>query len=150
MVLVACASAFGWVLTIGEIPQKLAASILQFGSSPTAFLFIVNIILLIAGMFIDGTAAITILVPLFYPLALNIGINPVHLGVITITNLAMGMFTPPFGLNLFVGSQVCEVSVVEVIQGVMPFIAISLVALALITYIPEITLFLPRLVYGGV
>jgi C4-dicarboxylate transporter DctM subunit len=62
----------------------------------------------------------------------------------------MGMFTPPFGLNLFVGSQVCEVSVVEVIQGVMPFIAISLVALALITYIPEITLFLPRLVYGGV
>lgn len=67
MVLVACASAFGWVLTIGEIPQKLAASILQFGSSPTAFLFIVNIILLIAGMFIDGTAAITILVPLFYP-----------------------------------------------------------------------------------
>ncbi|NLG87218.1 MAG: TRAP transporter large permease subunit [Firmicutes bacterium] len=150
MVLVACASAFGWLITMGEIPQKLASSILSFGSSPAMFLFIVNVILLIAGMFIDGTAAITILVPLIYPLAVKLGINPVHLGVITIANLAIGMFTPPFGLNLFVGSQACEVSVVKVIQGVMPFIAISLIALILITYIPSISLFLPRMVYGGV
>ena len=110
----------------------------------------VNIILLIAGMFIEGTAAITILVPILFPLAMEMGINPVHLGVLIISNLAVGMFTPPFGLNLFVGSQVCEVSVVKVMRGAMPFIFISFIALAIITYMPNITLFLPRLVYGGV
>jgi C4-dicarboxylate transporter DctM subunit len=150
MVLVACASTFGWLLTIGQIPQMVAASMLQIGSSPVVFLLMVNIILLIAGMFIEGTAAITILVPILFPLAMEMGINPVHLGVLIISNLAVGMFTPPFGLNLFVGSQVCEVSVVKVMRGAMPFIFVSFIALAIITYMPNITLFLPRLVYGGV
>ena len=123
---------------------------LQYSSSPGIFLLMVNIILLIAGMFIEGTAAITILVPILYPLSVQMGINPVHLGVLIISNLSVGMFTPPFGLNLFVGSQVCDASVVSVIRGVMPFILISLIALAIITYFPGITLFLPRMVYGGV
>ncbi|NLJ33385.1 MAG: TRAP transporter large permease [Firmicutes bacterium] len=150
MVLVACAATFGWLLTIGQIPQKVATSMLQYSSSPGIFLLMVNIILLIAGMFIEGTAAITILVPILYPLSVQMGINPVHLGVLIISNLSVGMFTPPFGLNLFVGSQVCDASVVSVIRGVMPFILISLIALAIITYFPGITLFLPRMVYGGV
>lgn len=150
LVLVSCAAAFGWLLTVGQVPQQLAAAVLGISESPLFFLLVVNIIFLVAGMFVDGTAAIIILAPLVFPLSAQMGINPVHLGVLMVTNLAIGMFTPPFGLNLFVGSAVARLSVVRVIPGVLPFIVVSLVALAVITYLPEVTLFLPRLVYGGV
>ncbi len=150
LVLVSCAAAFGWLLTVGQVPQQLAAAVLGISESPLFFLLVVNIIFLVAGMFVDGTAAIIILAPLVFPLSAQMGINPVHLGVLMVTNLAIGMFTPPFGLNLFVGSAVTKLSVVRVIPGVLPFIVVSLVALAVITYLPEVTLFLPRLVYGGV
>ena len=149
MVLVSFASAFGWLLTISRVPQSLAAAVLDVSSSPIFFLLVVNILFLIAGMFIDGTAAIMIMAPMVYPLAIQLGIDPVHLGIIMITNLAIGMFTPPFGLNLFIGSDVAKLSVTNVIPGVLPFIIISLIALGLVTYLPDVSLYLPRLVYGG-
>jgi C4-dicarboxylate transporter DctM subunit len=90
-----------------------------------------------------------ILIPLLFPIALAAGVDPVHLGIIVTLNLAIGMYTPPFGLNIFVSGGVFQASYRELVAAVMPFIAVSIVALALITYIPSISLLIPRLVYGG-
>mgnify|MGYP000921585129 FL=1 len=104
--------------------------------------------MLIEGMFIDGSSAVVITAPLLYSAAVALGIDPIHLGVIMVANASIGMFTPPFGLNLFVAQPVTGNSMATIFKGVLPFIAISLVALALITYIPSISLLLPRLIYG--
>ena len=106
-----------------------------------------NIVLLICGMFLDGCSIITILGPLFYPIALQAGIDPIHLGIVIVVNTAIGMFTPPFGLNLFVASTITKQPILKVSKGVLPFIIISVIALLIITYIPDISLFIPRLVY---
>ena len=102
----------------------------------------INIILLIAGMFIDAASIQTILSPLFLPVALNYGIDPVHLGIIMVVNGAIGMATPLFGLNLFVATGLSKKPLSTIIKGVMPFIILSLIAMAIITYVPQITLFL--------
>jgi C4-dicarboxylate transporter, DctM subunit len=150
MVLLAAASIFGWVLTVAQVPQTLAELIIGGNFGPYGFLMLVNIMLLIAGMFIDGSSAIIITAPLLYPIAMKLGINPIHLGVIMVTNAAIGMFTPPFGLNLFVAQPATGEKMINIIKGVMPFVIISIIALLVITYFPEISLFLPRLVYGHI
>lgn len=100
-------------------------------------------------MFIDGSSAIIIMVPLLYPLSIKLGINPVHYGVIMVANAAIGMFTPPFGMNLFVAQPITGNKMIAIIRGVMPFVLISIIALIIITYWSSLSLFLPRLVYGG-
>jgi len=150
MILLAAASVFGYILTVGQVPQNLANFITEAEMSPTAFLIMVNVILLIAGMFIDGSSAIIILAPLIYPIAMGLGINAIHLGVIMVANAAIGMFTPPFGLNLFVAQPATGEKMINIIRGVIPFIVISILALLLITYIPEVSLFIPRAMYGNV
>jgi len=149
MMLLAAASVFGYILTIGQVPQGLANFIIAQDFGPIQFLLMINLILLVAGMFIDGSSAIIIIAPLVYPIAMGLGINPIHLGVIMVANAAIGMFTPPFGMNLFVAqSATCE-NMISIIKGVVPFIVISIIALLFITYIPEISLILPRMVYGS-
>ncbi|GHV33422.1 C4-dicarboxylate ABC transporter permease [Synergistales bacterium] len=150
MMLLAAASAFGWVLTIGRVPQALADWLIGGNVDKYTFLFFVNIILVIAGMFIDGSSAIVILAPLFYPLAMKLGINSIHLGVIMVANAAIGMFTPPFGLNLFVAQPLTGKKMGDIIKGVIPFVVISLAALMIITYWPPLSLALPKLIYGKV
>jgi C4-dicarboxylate transporter DctM subunit len=150
MMLLAAASAFGWVLTIGRIPQFLATWLVASNVDKYTFLLLIDVILIIAGMFIDGSSAIVILAPLFYPLAINLGINAIHLGVIMVANAAIGMFTPPFGLNLFVVYPITGNKMDVIIKGVMPFVLISLIALIMITYWPALSLTLPRLIYGTV
>jgi C4-dicarboxylate transporter, DctM subunit len=147
LVLVAGASAFAWFLTIARVPQMITESIMQNVSSPWVFLIIVNVILLIAGMFMEGIAAIIILAPLFFPIATSLGINPVHLGIIMVTNLSIGNFTPPFGLNLFVANSVTGVPISKIIPAVMVFILVSIGGLIAITYIPGISLALPNMIY---
>jgi C4-dicarboxylate transporter DctM subunit len=146
MLLLASASVLSYILTQGQVPQMLSQAI---GSdiSPFMFLLIVNIILLIAGMFIDGSSAIIILAPFLYPIALNLGIDPIHLGIVMVANAAIGMFTPPFGLNLFVAQSELKLPLLKIVRGVVPFVFISIAALIVITYIPDISLFLPRMVY---
>jgi len=150
MILLAAASAFGWVLTIGRVPQALANWLIGMSVGKYTFLLFVNVILLIAGMFIDGSSAIVILAPLLYPLARQLGINGIHLGVIMVVNAAIGMFTPPFGLNLFVAKPLTREKMSSIIKGCLPFVLISLVALVFITYWPALSLALPRLLYGMV
>lgn len=149
MILLAGASVLSWILTIGKVPQQLTNLIIANNLSAWQFLLAINIILLIAGMFIDGSSAIIILAPLVYSIAVKLGINPVHLGVIMVANAAIGMFTPPFGLNLFVASSTAKIPLNRVFKGVLPFIVVSIIALIIITYIPDISLLLPRIVYKG-
>jgi len=148
MILLAAASLFGYALTVGQVPQNLTKFMISMNLGPVGFLLMINIILIIAGMFIDGSSAIIIIAPLVYPIAMQLGIDPIHLGVIMVANAAIGMFTPPFGMNLFVAQPVTGVSMTKIIKGVMPFIVISLIALMVITYVPEISLIIPNMVYG--
>jgi C4-dicarboxylate transporter DctM subunit len=147
MILVAAASAFGWLLTVGQVPQMLAGFITENFSSVIFFLLFVNILLLIVGMFIDGSSAIVILAPLLFPAAMAMGVDPIHFGIIMITNLAIGMYTPPFGLNIFVANSITKMKLMEALPGIMKFIAVSLIVLLLITYIPQISTFLPNIIY---
>ena len=149
MVMLATASIFSWVLTVGQVPQTVATLIAEANFSPFMFLMMVNVLFLIAGMFIDGSSATIILAPLLYPVAESLGIDLVHFGVMMVANIAIGMFSPPFGLNLFVAQPVTGAKMKDIIVGVFPYLVISLIALIVITYVPQITLFIPRLVYGG-
>ncbi len=147
LVLVAGAQTFAWFLTVARLPQTLTEGIVQNVHSPFLFLLLINVILLIVGMFMEGIAAITILAPLFYPIAVQMGINPVHLGIIMIANLAIGNFTPPFGLNLFVANSVTGVSISKIASATMVFVAVSVAALMVITYVPSVSMFLPNMIY---
>lgn len=149
MILLASASVFAWILTSEGITLAIAETVIGISSNPIVILALMNIVFLIAGMFLDGASIIMILVPLFYPIAMAAGIDPIHLGIVITVNSAIGMFTPPFGLNLFVASGISKLPILKVSRGVLPFIAISIIALILITYIPEISLWLPKMVYGS-
>jgi C4-dicarboxylate transporter DctM subunit len=98
-------------------------------------------------MFMDGVAATTILAPLVYPLAMNLGVNPVHLGVVLTANSAIGQYTPPFGLNLFVATGITKEPIMDIIRAVVPFIILTFIALLIITYWPDLTLLIPKLTY---
>jgi len=147
MVLISSAALLGWLISVLQVPQMLNDLFLSADLSPWMFLLILNIILLIAGMFIDASTAIIIIAPLFLSTATMMDIDLVHLGVIMVANLAIGMFTPPFGLNLFVSMGITKLKLDELVPGLAKFLIISLIALIIITYIPQITMFIPDLVY---
>ncbi|WP_312811625.1 TRAP transporter large permease [Sedimentibacter sp.] len=147
MIIVGTATTFGRILTLEQIPIMIANGISSFSSNPYIVLFLINILLLFVGCFMDTTAAIIILSPILLPVALAIGVDPIHFGIIMVTNLAIGFITPPLGVNLFVACGVAKSPLEDVVKGVIPFFVCMLVALALITVFPEISLTLPRL-YG--
>lgn len=149
MIIIAASGIFSWLLTISQAQVALNQFFTTSALHPVVVLLLINLVLLVAGMFIDPNSAQVILIPLLFPIAQAIGVDPVHLGIIVTINLAIGMYTPPFGLNLFVSGGVFQASYRELVVAVMPFIAVSLVGLALITWIPSISLLIPRLVYGG-
>jgi C4-dicarboxylate transporter DctM subunit len=149
MIILAASSAFAWMMTRFQIPMKLADAIMAYGSTKLMVLMLMNIIMLIAGMLIDPASFQMILSPLFLPLAKSVGVDPVHLGIIMVVNGAIGMFTPPFGLNLFVATSITKIPLGELIKPkiVGPWVIVSVIALALITYIPEITMVVPKLLF---
>ena len=108
LVLVAAAQALGWMLTRGQVPQMITTFIADNITSKILFLLLVNLVLLVMGMFMEGVASIIIVAPLIYPAAIALGVDPIHLGTIMISNLAIGMFTPPFGMNIFVTSSITK------------------------------------------
>ncbi len=145
--LIAGGSLLSWVLTISQVPQSIASSLGAF--SDIVVLLLINAVFLIAGMFVDPNSAIIVLVPLLYGIGVSKGIDPIQLGIIITVNLAIGMLTPPFGLNLFVGSQVLKVSYTDTVKASIPFIIIMFLCLILVSFIPSISLWLPRL-FGGI
>lgn len=145
LVLVAAAQALGWMLTKGQVPQIITSFIADNITSKILFLLLVNVVLLIMGMFMEGVASIIIVAPLIYPAAIALGVDPIHLGTIMISNLAIGMFTPPFGMNIFVASAITKADMIEMLPGIIRFFVVDVIALLLITYIPQISLFLPNI-----
>lgn len=143
MVIVAAAGVFAWMLTTSGMPQAIAAWIGGLDLAPWQFLLGVNLLLLAVGCAIDPTSAILVLTPLLLPVALAAGVDPVHFGIVMVVNLSIGMFTPPFGLNLFVMQSLFGLTAAELYRGVAPFVAVQVAALAVITYVPALSLLLP-------
>ncbi|WP_400163332.1 TRAP transporter large permease [Brevibacillus sp. TJ4] len=146
--IVAMASLLGWILAFERVPNAIGDFLISFSDSPYVFLFILNILLLIVGMFMDGIAAMIILVPILLPVALNLGIDPVHLGIIICINLTIGLITPPVGTALFIASSISEIRMETLTRSLIPFIIVAYAVLLLITYIPAITLTVPQLFSG--
>lgn len=140
IVIVGTATIFGRVLAIERIPFMLADYIVSLTDNPILILLLINILLLCVGMFMETLAAIIILVPILLPVVVAVGVDPVHFGIIIIVNLAIGMVTPPVGLNLFVGSRLGGISLGKASTGAVPFIAALVVVLMLVTYIPALSL----------
>ncbi len=142
LIIIGTANAFGRILTMEQIPRMVADSLLSISSNPLIILLLLNILLLFVGMFMDTVAAIIILVPILLPIAVNIGIDPIHFGIIMIVNLAIGFITPPVGVNLFVGSGISGLSIETLAKATVPFFIAMILSLAVITIIPEVSLML--------
>ncbi len=147
MFIVANALLFAHVLTTERIPQAIAETIIGMGMAPWQFLIVVNILLLVAGMFMEPTGIILILAPILFPIATQLGIDPVHLGIIMVVNLEIGMITPPIGLNLFVTAGITGMTVMQVVRAALPWTMVLLVFLVLVTYVPQLSLWLPELLF---
>ncbi|OCA92853.1 TRAP transporter large permease [Pseudobacillus wudalianchiensis] len=143
--IIAAANLFGWLLTAEQIPQLLASSMMTVSDNKYIILLLFNVIFFIAGCFLNASAAITILTPLLLPIAIGVGIDPVFFGLVMVVNLSIGLITPPVGLDLFVVKGIADVSYDRLIRAVTPFILIMIVDLFLITYIPQISMFLTTL-----
>ena len=142
--IVTAASIFAWLLTVTQAAQLLSDAILGFTQNKWVFLLLANLLMLFVGCFIDTIAAITILVPILLPIVLKLGIDPVHFGLIMTLNLMIGLLHPPLGMVLFVLARVAKLSVERTTMAILPWLVPLLLALLLITFIPEITLWLPR------
>jgi len=149
MFIIANASVFAYFLTLENIPQILSDFVVQMHLNKIMFLVAVNILLLIAGNFMEPSSIIMIMVPLLLPVATMLGIDPIHFGVIITINMELGMLTPPVGLNLFVASGITRLSIKEVVKAVIPWFFVIFVGLMFITYIPQISLWLPNLMMGS-
>ena len=136
------------VLTEEQIPQAVASAMLSAGFGPVMFLIVVNVILLIGGQFMEPSGLLVIVAPLVFPIAIELGIDPIHLGIIMVVNMEIGMITPPVGLNLFVTSGVAGMPMMGVVRAALPFLAVLFVFLIMVTYIPVISTFLPNSFMG--
>lgn len=145
LIVVACASLFTWVITVNQVPQVVTAFLQATIHNKYVLLLVINIILLIAGTFIDTTSAIVIFAPLFIPLVKAMGIDLVHFGLIIAVNLTIGMCTPPLGVCLFVSGSIAKISLKDQMHDLLPMLGVLLVVLLLVTYIPGLTLFLPSI-----
>ena len=145
MFIIANAMLFAHVLTTEQIPQQITAWVVELGLQPWQFLLVVNIVLLLAGAFMEPSAIILILAPILFPIAMQLGIDPIHLGIIMVVNMEIGLITPPVGLNLFVTSAVTGMPLTSVIRAAWPWLMLLLSFLLIITYIPAVSLGLPAL-----
>ncbi|MEX0344503.1 MAG: TRAP transporter large permease [Rhizobiaceae bacterium] len=148
MFIIANALILKHVLTEERIPQMITEAILAAGFGPIMFLIVVNIILLIGGQFMEPSGLLVIVAPLVFPIAIELGIDPIHLGIIMVVNMEIGMITPPVGLNLFVTAGVAQMSVMGVVRAAAPWVGIMFIFLILVTYVPIISTFLPTALMG--
>ena len=148
--LIAAAMVFNYVITVENIPKTLAIMLKGYELTPFTFLLLANLILLVLGCFLEGTTILLIIVPVLLPTAQALGVDPVHFGVVAVVNIMIGLVTPPYGLLLFMMVKIAEVPLKDIVREVMPFLAVMIGALALITVVPDLVLFLPRLLgYKG-
>ena len=143
--IIGAAGLYGRMLQRLRVPDMVSQFAISAIDSPLLFIILANLLLLFAGMFIEAAAAILIFVPILLPIAISFGFDPVHFGIIMVVNLAMGMFTPPVGLNLFVASQIANISIVRLTWSVLPFVGIVLINLLIISLLPFLSTWLPSL-----
>ena len=148
MFIIANALILKHVLTDEQIPQQIAGAMLDAGFGKIMFLIVVNIILLIGGQFMEPSGLIVIVAPLVFPIAIELGVDPIHLGIIMVVNMEIGMITPPVGLNLFVTSGVAGMPIMAVVRAALPFLAVLFVFLIMVTYIPWLSTYLPTTFMG--
>jgi tripartite ATP-independent transporter DctM subunit len=145
MLIVATSMAMSWVMAYENIPQNVAAALISLSDNKFVILIIINVILLVVGTFMDMTPAVLIFTPIFLPVAIQLGINPIHFGIIMVMNLSIGLCTPPVGSVLFVGCSVAELPITKVIKPLIPMFIAMMVTLLAVTYFPEISMFIPKL-----
>lgn len=146
LVLISAATVLAWILTVSQVSTMVTNTLLAGVTSKFAFLLILNLILLVMGMFMDGSAAILIIAPLVFNMGVSLGVDGVHMCIVMISNLALGMYTPPFGMNLFVTNSITKMDMMDMLPGVWPFLAANLICLLIITYCPDLIMLLPNLV----
>ena len=140
LIIISAAGLFSWILTVNQVPQAIVAWIAAQDIAPWQFLLVVNILLLLVGCFMDPLSAILLLTPILIPIVDVMGIDRVHFGIVMTLNLAIGLFTPPFGINIFVAQAVLGMRAADIYRGVIPFFLVFLAVLMLITFVPSITL----------
>ncbi|MCB1735024.1 MAG: TRAP transporter large permease subunit [Gammaproteobacteria bacterium] len=143
---IANAMLFAHVLTTERIPHHIAETIIEWGLEPWVFLIVVNLLLLAAGNFMEPSAILLIMAPILFPIAVQLGIDPIHLGIIMVVNMEIGMLTPPVGLNLFVTAGITHESMGWAIRAALPWLGLLLIFLMIVTYVPQVSLFLPELI----
>ncbi len=148
MVLVGFANVFAWILTSEEIPVMITTAMLDLSSNPAVYILLVNLLLVFVGMFMETIAALMILMPILLKPAISLGIDPIQFSIMCVLNLVIGLTTPPVGVCLFVASSIARISIGRLAVALLPFIAVSLVVLILVSYVPQVTLWLPSLVFG--
>jgi C4-dicarboxylate transporter DctM subunit len=139
---------FSFLVTSENIPQSMAAMITDSGLGPITFLLVVNVLLLLAGNVMEPSSIVLIMAPILFPVAMKLGIDPVHFGILIVVNMEVGMCHPPVGLNLYVASGITKMGITELTIAVMPWLLTMLAFLALVTYVPQISLWLPNLVFN--
>ena len=147
-ILLAMGGLISFYVTLAQVPTQITDFLTVIEAGPFQFLLAVNICFLIAGMFIDPNSALLILVPPLLPVATAMGVDPVHFGMIVTLNISLGMITPPFGLDIFVASSTLNKPVLNIINGVWPFVFVNILVLMVVTYVPQISLFIPQLIFG--
>ncbi|MHC8491136.1 TRAP transporter large permease [Thalassospira sp. SM2505] len=145
LIIMATVAAANWFMTFAGIPQSISKFVLGYVDSPVTFLILINLMLLAVGLVLEGIAAMLVLVPILHPIAISLGIDPTHFGIIVIFNLMIGLITPPMGLCLFVADAVAGVGMARMIRAIMPFFVVELLVLIIITFVPDIVTFLPNL-----
>ncbi|MEO7157251.1 MAG: TRAP transporter large permease, partial [Vicinamibacterales bacterium] len=148
LLIVAVAALFGWILSVEGVPQKLTAAMLQVSTNPYVLLMIVNVLLIVVGMFLDSTTAILVIAPIIAKPLVAAGVDPVHLGMVVVFNLMIGLLTPPMGLALFLVADIAKVTMKDVLREMAPYYIPLGITLLLITYVPKITTWIPQLALG--
>ncbi len=145
MILIGFAASFGYIMTLMQIPLKITTALTAFTDSRLVILFYINILLMVLGTLMDMAALLLILTPILLPVVKAVGVDPVHFGMIMIINLGIGLITPPVGTVLFVGSAVGKVPIGQVVRALLPFFGLLVLVLGVVTYVPALSLWLPRL-----
>ncbi|MCE8014160.1 TRAP transporter large permease [Billgrantia desiderata] len=147
LLITAGASAFSWLLAITGTPTQLASQVLSLTDHPVQVMALFNVVMIVAGFFLDSASAIIVLSPLLQPIAAQVSVDPVHFGIITLVNFSVGMITPPVGLNLFVAMAISRMSLLEVFRACIPLIVMMFIALIVLTYVPWFSTWVPSLIY---
>lgn len=141
------AQLYSWALTAGNVPQSITGALLNVSENPLVILLLINVLLLVVGMFIEANAAIIILVPILFPVAIELGIDPLHLGIVVVVNMGLGLITPPVGLNLMLAAEIAKIDLFEAIRGFAPFLIAGLAVLLLLTFVPALSTWLPGIAF---